>query len=344
MRYLPVVVIAVSACAAAQTTYSTSPAGMLAREGASFFAMVNGTRYQAVDQTQVNRKIKMIQSLTFRRNGNTLVRSSGGTVHITLKVGLGKPIAHILGDPSKNWLVAPTTVHNKRTSFPNWALLPRIPPAPFDFEIPFASKYLYAGALALAWEMTWTGHTTPNSRLAAQHFDSAMRKNVLVDSGTHVGTGCGSFDTQSKFLTAGPAGKSLGMQVSISGVGGPAGSPVLWSIDLKDSNLTIPGWCAKVHVLPTVLIPLGTVGRGGMTAVHGFAFPYNKAIEGASVFSQLVSSNSGNLVLARANKNTIPASNTNNEAFESAQIWHPLTTTTAGIVTYGGSIVARLKY
>ena len=81
-----------------------------------------------------------------------------------------------------------------------------------------------------------------------------------------------------------------------------------------------------------------------MTAVHGFAFPYNKAIEGASVFSQLVSSNSGNLVLARANKNTIPASNTNNEAFESAQIWHPLTTTTAGIVTYGGSIVARLKY
>ncbi|HKI82340.1 MAG TPA: hypothetical protein VKA04_11895, partial [Pseudodesulfovibrio sp.] len=80
-----------------------------------------------------------------------------------------------------------------------------------------------------------------------------------------------------------------GMHIEVwSSTGGPPGSATWLLIDGKDSNLAVPGLCARLHALPTIMLPVGkTTALGEVTKKH-LSFPFIAGLQGANLVTQLL--------------------------------------------------------
>ena len=172
-------------------------------------------------------------------------------------------------------------------------------------------------------------------------------------TGAVLGTGCTATGQTSPFTHTmalqnnGPAMPKFGVRLVAGASNGPKNTALLLSLAVTDSNLTIPGWCSKVHAVPLAIAPLTKTDANGSLLNHFLGGPYNGNLTGVPVVSQLFGLDTGqigSIALSNGRTARIPAAPTGGHS--AAYIWCPTTTTpnSSSYVFFGGSIIARFGY
>ncbi|MHC4853939.1 MAG: hypothetical protein ACYTF5_18190 [Planctomycetota bacterium] len=344
VRLVTILALTVLAPLGAQASSISTPKGFLTIEGNATFALSTNRRFQIVDATHL-RTVIVMRSFALRRDGLAGGGGSGTTLDALLKVGTSRSMNHLYGEPDKNFLGQATTVFNKtNVSFPNWSIKPTTPPAPWTgtqgqaFTLPFSQIYPYLGQNPFIWDLTLKNGTSTGT------CDRAYQSPSGFSSGTKIGSsGCGNFAQSTLAINAGSGAKNFGMSIGFRANNAPANGTVLLSLDIKDSNLTVPGWCSKVHAFPTIIVPFGAATATGLVNLQSFAVPHTKSLEGVPVYSQMASANIAGIVLSDARRTALPMQSST-AGHDAAYIWYSTKTASASnYVFYGGCLLARLS-
>ena len=346
---LTTAILAPSNPASAQAV--TSPDGFLSTEGANWFAL-RKYRIQSIDGTHVGKNLTF-QSLALRRDGTY---SSTGSVKMnaTLQLGLHANLSRVVGDLSQTFAGSPTTVFSGTVTWPDWSSGSG-GPYPFDVVFPFTSKYTYFGStyLDFVWDLDLTKNTTTFGRYIDQTGPPMPQWTTTLP--TQVGGGCQGFSHLVRFWNNGPSATRHGMFVvaggATTGLAKPPAAPVLMAVDVKQSSLQVPGWCASIYVQPTLLLPIGPFTYTQLstnpsytvhqTPMNLYSAPYSTALEGVSFYTQMVTSHSGSIWLSNALKSVMPK-NSNTGVTDAATmiVWNGQT---APFPYMGFTIPALLK-
>lgn len=339
MRTLALTLLTVSMITplAAQTSGAVSlPKGLLTKEGNTRFFLSINRRFQGADASHIGTP-KVWKSWAMRRDGLVSITTSGGTVDASLTVGVCN-MSNMQGDFSKNNFVGATsTVFNQtKVAFPDWSKTQPKTPYPFNFTLPFSKVYVYLAKAPFLWDLTLKNGTTTTNQCDR---DFLLYKTAI---GAQVGVGCGSFNHTLSLQNSGPGAKAYGMQARINVTNAPPNANALLSVDFKNSNLTIGGWCSKIYAAPTFLIPLGKSDSVGAIWYQAFAVPYFKIAEGLKIYTQAVSSNSAGIVLSNGRSATMPVS-PGTTAHPSLYMFASTTTNKTAGFFYGGTYVIEMK-
>lgn len=347
MQSLPFLLL----CAAVPTqTNFTSPRGLNAIEGNNAFIHWGGSRrFQQVDYTQVGAPF-LIQSISWRRNGNS--NGAAGTRTMDLQIDLGRAdfgALHLYLDD--NFLPSTrTTVFNQTgVVFPDWsAALPG--PTPFDFKVILAQPYVYTGRDALVIDFTHLSASS-NSQLST---DREFNGPITPPSGAKLGTGCvatgrtSAFAHASGFLNFDVLPTPLyGMRYRLGGTNAPAAGQVVVLIDGANANL--PGiFCTTLYAVPTWSFPMRSLGTGFVPDVS-FGFTNIPSAVGAVLYSQLAVLDPGQrplpISLSNGQATTIPAVQYST-SHRCSYGWHPIpsgTNTALSAHFTGGGMVMLLQ-
>lgn len=286
------------AVALAQTQTQTSPKGYGSVEGNGshgyVIAATDGLRYQQVDSTWRGTPVANLASLAFRRDGalatNTTYASR--TLNQVSVVLSHATMSALSGNFAANYKGAATTVFTpKNVNAPDWSTKPATAPAPFDLKLTFDQQWSYNGTDDLLWEIQIGSVSTLAGPVTNYPLDyqSATGAYETVAYGAAIGTGClAKGQTTRRFVlgtTVHDRAGSFGLRASANF--GPPSTAFVAFLDVSDPNQTVPGLCAVVHALPTVMIPLGTsssTGSVGSTRVDNI--PFVAAAIGGSVYMQ----------------------------------------------------------
>lgn len=318
---------------AAQVTSYTFPKGFNTTAGnASFFGGTD-RRYMGIDNTH-QALVAQFKTFALRRKGSSATAAITTSADVTLELGESE-MDVVYSEMDRNY------IPNSRTMvFPtqtvNWTL-PAVAaaPAPFDVKISLATPYLYLGLKPLVWDLKL--EKVPSTF-------SIDRDFTFYSSGSSVnlGAGCSSFDLNSVMETNGPALPQHGMRLRVSMRSAPASVPVSLSIATSDANATVPGFCAKVHAIPLLALPMGMSSSTGQVFNHYFNAPYTASFQGLSLVTQAYAPGTTGLALSTGESSTMPSS-TQTNGHESLYIWAPLSRVpNNGTAFTGGSILVQM--
>ncbi len=335
MYRITAVVLAFAACThcvASQTTTFTSPKGLAATEGNTLFYASTNRVYQGIDATHKG-TVRVIKEFAMRRDKVTASTPGASTVDATLTIGETN-MTMVHSDPTRNFSVKKTLVFPKKNiNWPDWST-PSSTPAPFDFKIPFVTNYIYLGRYSLVWNLTLENGTNTGNK-----FD---RDYTMYKSGTSalLSPGCASFAHGAVMESNGPAMTNYGMRLKAGVTGGPPSAPVSMSLAVADANYSLPAFCAKVHAIPLVVLPMGVAGSTGRVFNCYWNIPFDAALNGFSMVTQAFSVLGGGLVLS-GGRTSMMATNGATTGHEAGYVWHSKTAISNGYVFHGGSIVVQ---
>jgi hypothetical protein len=333
-------VAVLSTTAFAQTV--TSPKGLDTTEGnVSFLHFTSTRRFQSVDNTHAGSTL-LVKQLGWRRDGG----ASGGGANapartFDLEVKMGHvSMTKLSREFDKNTGGAGVVFTKKNVNFPDWTGNAGSP-APFDFQVPLDSNFLYGGNQALLIDFSFDNLVSTVTTGVSVDRDYIGSTN---STSTLLGTGCSGYAHVARLENNGPALPNYGMRMRVNGTGAPPGANVLLNIDFSDANLPIPGLCANVRALPTISIDLGPSDAGGALLECSISFPYNAAIQGATFVTQFLSLDASQpglpVRVSNGRQNTMPT-NSNATGHEALYGWSTLPTTN-GTLFWGGTMVIQL--
>lgn len=271
----------------------TSPRGLDALEGdASHFALFNPAyvRFQQIDDTQTG-QAATLRSISFRRDAErTAVFGGARALDLTIRLG-DADYTTAGGTFASNWSAPPVVAFARRSvNTPDWSQAATARPVPFELTLPLDAPFAYAGARALAFELTMENVAASGGPdVDAEHGTSSP---FLSEYGRGTGYGCLAA-TQPLELTHatwfenwGPTHPGYGMRIGTRVDWADPLQPVVVNLGFVDQSLQIPGLCGTLWVLPTLNIPLGNADANGSIALRWTNLAYLQALEGIRFYSQ----------------------------------------------------------
>ncbi|MEZ5987811.1 MAG: hypothetical protein R3F30_01530 [Planctomycetota bacterium] len=339
---LPIALCLLAGPALAQATSYTVPYGLDSTPGNNAFSHWSGGRVlQVVDMS--NRTPRALNQIAFRRYQSTSTGATSGALDVI--VTMAQCDWAVVDTVFKNnWQTNVVEVLNaKSVSIPDWTVAPNPAPAPFDMVFKFSKTWVYRGNSALVWTVDYS-NSTANGRSMDRDYGTW---NYV--GGTSLGTGCGSYGDYLQFWNLGSASPISGFHLQVAGTNGPATAPTFLLLDGSDSNLTVPGLCAKLHALPTFIFYLGASDASGTLSHRYLTLPFLAGAQNATIYTQLLAVDTTQTGLPFAvsggQKVTIP-SNTSTYGHPSCYLWAPgggATVATGNFVFFSGAPIAELK-
>ncbi|MEZ5987809.1 MAG: hypothetical protein R3F30_01520 [Planctomycetota bacterium] len=332
-----------AAPALAQTTSYTVPYGLDSIEGNQvFYHWAGGRVMQVADMS--NPKPRAINQLSFRRNNAAYSSATKGTLDVV--VTMAQCDWSLLDTVFKgNWQTNVVEVLNaKSVNIPDWTTAPTTPPAAFDFTLKFAKTWVYRGQTALVWTVDYANST------AGTHTMDRDYGAYVYNAGTSLGSGCGNWVDYMRFWNTGPSSPVTGFHMQVAGTSGPANMPVFMMLDGTDSNLSVPGLCAKLHALPTFIFYLGLNDASGNLSHRYVTLPWVGPIQGGTIYTQLLAPDASQtgikLAVSGGQKVLIPTNSATANSHPTMYAWASgsgATTATSNYIFFGGAPVAELK-
>jgi hypothetical protein len=338
-------VLILAATLSAQTS-TTSPKGLDKLEGNSHILFWGPKNIlQVIDDT--NRKARTIQSLAFRQDSVAKWVGSGKKGSADVVVTMSQTAFHFIDlKYTANMRSNTSVVFKGKVVLPDWTKLPWRYPAPFDLVIKWTKPWVYDGKSALVWQVE-VGKSTSSGRHAMDADYTGAQ--VPYGLGKKLGTGCGGYVGYLLLRNSGNYSPVTGMHFELwSSTGGPPNSPTWLLIDGKDSNLSIPGLCARLHALPTIIAPMGNTDAKGALTTKYLNLPYLSSIQGASFVTQLLTLAPAQpglpFGITNGQQAKMPANpGTYGHATVSLHGWTPKSTSLSMGIVYGGAPIALLK-
>ncbi|MEZ5987813.1 MAG: hypothetical protein R3F30_01540 [Planctomycetota bacterium] len=275
--------------APAQVTSYTSPTGLDGTEGNNYFyhwGSTTGRVLQVVDWS--NLQPRAINQMAFRRDTTVAsnTTSVSGTLDLVVVVAQCD-YRNVDSVYAGNHTSNPRTAYSGKINFPDWRTKPLIAPANFDFVIKFNTTWTYLGrALANTQALVWTADYK-NATNGYGYMDRDY-SGYSTATGTPLGSGCGGFADYLQFLNSGDYDPLSGMHLRVRGTNAPPNAPIFLMFDGTDSNLTVPGLCARLRALPTFVFYMGPADGTGLMSDRYLTLPYIKALESGTLYTQLL--------------------------------------------------------
>lgn len=179
---------------------------------------------------------RTITELSFRRRSGGLTTYEARKVTLELLLGEGSADA-ATARFADNYAATPTVAIAKRElDVPE--LVATASPQPFVIELPLDRPFSYSGTLALIWE----AKVSKVVRGAVDYPIDALTGSHTTHSGTAYGTGCAS---NTLAITLADDSGILRLQPAITAA--PPAAIGILLLGTTDPDLTIPGFCTKLH-------------------------------------------------------------------------------------------------
>lgn len=239
-------------------------------------------RVQQLDASRIGQALPTISALTWRRDRLVGTTATARTVDVTILMGKGD-LGTFTATFANNWLAPPTTVYASRpTALPDITVRPTLPPAPFDVSIALDAPHAYDGVDSLLWEVLVDNGVTGTYSL---DWVSAAT-NTAGGTTTALGTGC-TTPNGTMSLTTSFSADVTDLRLTFSTLRAPATAPLTLLLGLADPDLPLPGLCANLRSDATLALPLGTSSATGTLSNVLFTLPWNGALAGLPLFSQV---------------------------------------------------------
>jgi hypothetical protein len=312
--------LVLAAPAAAQTF--TSPKGYDTVEASGshshVLGAVDGLRWQQVDATLKGAGYQNLSSIAWRRDGVEADNTAwGARTFQQLSVVLAHAtLGSMSNDFGANYKDAPVVVFTpKDVSAPDWTQKPAAAPAPFNLRLSFDRAWSYNGQDDFLWEVVSQRVIPMPATLRSYGFDYQPVSGTFTQTahGAALGTGCLVTGQSSRFVlsvTVENQGARLRLRHSVNF--GPRNAPVFTFLDGADANQTVPGLCAPLRALPTVVLPLGgSSPTGSAASAYVTVVPYDPAILGRDLYLQAAGADGGQaglpFAVSQARRVTLPA-------------------------------------
>ncbi|HLU39182.1 MAG TPA: hypothetical protein VK081_07340 [Planctomycetota bacterium] len=266
VRTLPF--LALSAAAAAQWSV-VAPAHYEHWEGTTLSSgPFSGTSFPIrLQQVHVEPKgqVRTITRIAFRSSAVTPdARFASRNVDMDLWMGHGS-LATVGTDFAGNYLSPPQHVVARRmVQTPDWSGGSASSPTPFDFVIPLDTPFTHNGVDDFVWEVNVFGASGTGT---AVPLDAAMSgMNLVIPSNYQLhGTGC---QVGGNAMTLRPTGSLQGFPVNAwildwTATACPPNSPAVLLLGVVNPDISVPGLCTNLYVLPDVQVGGTTDASGG---------------------------------------------------------------------------------
>lgn len=343
----PLCLAVLSGLAAAQVT---TPVGFNSTEGnATFFSFGGTRRLQSIDASQAATSA-VYTRFSMRRDGTSATSTQYAARTADVQVSLGVANTGVIsGDLAQNVAGATVVYALRSTNLPDWTNAPTTPPAAFDLNLTLDAPYVHAGG-PLVWEVIHSNSTvTTQTALDRQYnaFGSAAGALIAGSVGCIATGNAAAFSHTTALRNGGAPGGSMGMHLQVTTTAAPATAPVLLSIDVVDSALSVPFLCTTLHAQPTLLLPLGTSSATGAIPAQHISFAHSPNLVGSALVTQLVSIDAGQqapflpVVLSNGRTTTMPA----DPAIICSPACYGFATppATTGTLFFGGCIIVELQ-
>ena len=272
---------------AAQTTI-VSPVGLATTEGSSSNAfpftntsVASTRRYMQIHSDLVGTPMA-INKLSFRMNGTASSFAGSAVCDMELNLGDSRSYDRPSWVFAGNWLGTPATALT-RTNI-NFGPLTAGTPAPFEFNIPLTTPWVYSGVTSFAWE------AVVHSLALTAPFASAMDVDPasIVAGAAAVDTGPGCIAT----------GQTLAMSLAVTHADttgtwafgcavdrGPASAPTFLYLGTSNPNTAFPGLCGNLYTDLVLSLPLGATDATGFSGTFSNVAGTTKTSGGANVFA-----------------------------------------------------------
>lgn len=246
-----------------------------------------------------------------------------------------------------NYVGTPVVVLPRQTvNLPDWTFSQGTP-EPWSIVIPYTTPWPYTGQNDLLWEWVIHSTTSTGSYFADAYSGSnADRANATI---VNLGTGClatGKTSVMSQTLTCYTTTSNKKLNFGLSGANAPNSVPAAVMVGPVNPNLTVPGLCEKVFVVPLWTLPVTTSASGGIS-VPLFQADYDPNWAGAKLYVQSVAVDVGQsglpFALSRGQEATLPVLSPG--AYPIQRIWSNSNTATTGSKeTYAYGLVTRFTH
>lgn len=326
-------------------SYTVSPPGYASTSGNSsntFPLNYPSGRYQQV-HGDLKGTPRLLQGLSLRKGSTTSSTGTARTVSLTVIAG-DSNYALASTTFASNYVGTPVTVKPQGTvNCPDWTTSQGTP-EPWSIVIPFTVPFPYTGVHDLAWEFLLHSNTASGSYFA----DAASSSDTANAIFTTHGTGCivganRSPMTQRLRIYTAAAAKTLNLTGTIAFA--PPSVPALTMLSPVNANLTIPGLCEKLYVLPIWQFATVTNSSGSST-LPAVATTHDPNWAGLKLFAQTVAPDVGQtgipLALTSGLEATLPGFAT---TFNVARVYYRGSTTSAsGTLQTGYGLITRLTH
>ncbi|MCB9881347.1 MAG: hypothetical protein H6832_04875 [Planctomycetes bacterium] len=350
--------IAIAIATAAATAQFTSPKGFVTIEGGtnhSYMLFSKGEmRWQAIDRSHVGGGAKIMRELAWRRDGTTATNSAytARTMgNFEVNIGLSDWDTLQVANLDNNFKTGSITqvVKPRTLSVVDVSVQPPTAPATWTTVIKFDAPFIYQGSDPFLWEVKYSSNTITTSTDYSFDFNYSGSTQYASTSGTAIGTPCtstGMTSPVSHAMTFYNHASKFRITRAVSNM--PPNTPVFMYLDAVDSNLTVPGLCAVLHVLPTIVLPLGTTdGTGTLATATIDNIPYVASVVGQDLYFQYWGLDLGQagfpLSLSAATKITVPS---DASVYKVTRFYHYKLPGNTSLITSGpwnGGIVTRFQ-
>jgi hypothetical protein len=186
------------------------------------------------------------------------------TLDAELWIGVGNQSA-MTTTFAANFTAPPVAAMQRRSvQLPDWSQAPVSSPAPWTAVFPFDQPTPFPGGGDLVWDLRI--HQTTHAGF--YWTDAYMAEATAEGPGGPVGTGCTATGMNS------PAELNVSLQaqratnqfgIDAGGLYWPPSQPGVLLIGVQDPNVTLPGLCAAIRVVPLIDVHLTIAGRGNLT-------------------------------------------------------------------------------
>lgn len=290
MRFTPffaaAFLLAPTLTAQANISFAT-PRGIEFVEGNSSSGVMLGNysvnpRVQQIDNNLVGLPLPAIRFLGWRRNN--AVSSAAKTVELEIKMSHAD-FATVTSTFATNYKDAPKTVFTrKQINMPDWSAA--ISAAPFDFNVPLDVPFVYNRQDALLWDVINYNNNT--ALQMSQDWQSTPLAHSYGAYPTNLGGECrtanGRFICDVMFRADG-----AGFEFGVQGRNGPSNAAVIAMIGAQDPNVSVPGFCGVLHVLPLLVLGAGQTDASGTLPLQTLLqAPWDPNLGGLPLTTQLL--------------------------------------------------------
>lgn len=288
-----------AASLAAQTT-TVSPTGFATVEGVgnNAFPFTNNATAPSRRYMQIHSDVTgpiVITKLSFRPNGNTTGFAGSAACDMEMFMGDSLPYDSPRWVLAQNYLGVPQNSLTRQVI--NWGPLAAGSPAPFEFNVPLTTPFVYTGAASLAWEAVV--HSLTFTTPFATQMDVESSTITTGTTGTSTGVGCTVTGQASAMTLAMTHSDSAGTwSFGCTVANGPASAPAFLYLGVSNPNLSFPGLCSNLYTDLVLSLPLGATDANGYsgtfsnvagtTRVGGGANAYalRNSVAGATLYFQ----------------------------------------------------------
>ncbi|HMQ21138.1 MAG TPA: hypothetical protein PKE00_01530 [Planctomycetota bacterium] len=240
------------------------------------------TRTMQSDGNLVGSGLRLLRSMTFRRNGSDLALSIARTVDV--QIDMGYSVATFTNTFDNNFEAnTKTTVFSlKQVSLPDWTVAPPTPPADFDLTIKFDTPFVNDNVRTPIFDILCSNNSQPGSTYRMDWFSTVptLTKGERPEA---LGTGCTTangvftytFETQAD---------ATNMSVLYAFRGAASNAPCVAMIGGTDPNVNI-GLCTNLRSDLTFVLPLGVSDGTGTFGLNA-PIPWSSGLAGLRLISQ----------------------------------------------------------